>query len=119
MDYNDELELKYGNTKEFKEYKSKNYKKEDFKRFEEEQKIIFEKFAHLMNNNSTNFEIYKQIEIWQNYITNNFYHCDDNMLKSLADTYITDDRFKENIDKYNNGLTSFLNQKIYEYLEQK
>jgi hypothetical protein len=56
---------------------------------------------------------------WKNHITKYYYDCSDEILNGLADMYIYDKRFKNNIDKHGQGTTQFLSDAIKIYCEQK
>ena len=53
----------------------------------------------------------------QNYITENYYTCTDEILKGLGQMYVADDRFKNNIDKYAIGTAEFVSIAICKYNE--
>ena len=52
---------------------------------------------------------------WKEHITKYYYECTDDMLAGLADMYVNDIRFKENIDKYKTGLAEFISDAIMNY----
>ena len=51
----------------------------------------------------------------QDYITQNFYTCGDEILAGLGKMYIADERFKENIDQNGIGTTDFASKAIEIY----
>ena len=52
----------------------------------------------------------------QNHITNNYYNCSNEMLNNLGCLYVSDIRFKENIDKVaGNGTSEFVSEAIKYY----
>ena len=51
----------------------------------------------------------------QNYITENFYTCTNEILASLGQMYVADERFKNNIDKHSVGTTEFVSKAIEEF----
>ena len=51
----------------------------------------------------------------QNYITENFYTCTNEILKGLGQMYVADERFKENIDKHFEGTAQFISKAIEIY----
>ena len=51
----------------------------------------------------------------QNYITENYYTCTDEILAGLGQMYVTDERFKNNIDQYALGTATFVDQAIATY----
>ncbi|MGN1123787.1 MAG: TipAS antibiotic-recognition domain-containing protein, partial [Eubacterium sp.] len=44
-------------------------------------------------------EAQRLIKKLQNFITDNYYTCTDEILKGLGEMYVSDERFKNNIDK--------------------
>ena len=55
----------------------------------------------------------------QNFITQNFYTCTDEILAGLGNMYVADERFKKNIDKYGEGIAEFASEGIRIYVENK
>ena len=51
----------------------------------------------------------------QKHITDNFYTCTKEILSSLGQMYIFDERFTWNIDKHGVGTAEFVNKAIIEY----
>ena len=51
----------------------------------------------------------------QNFITQNFYTCTDEILRGLGVMYTADERFKENIDKNGDGVAEFVSSAIGSY----
>ena len=51
----------------------------------------------------------------QDYITENFYHCTDDILAGLGQMYACDERFKNNIDKCGEGTAEFVSKAIEVY----
>ena len=53
----------------------------------------------------------------QDYITENYYTCTDEILKGLGQMYVADERFKNNIDKYAAGTAEFVSEAIKVHYE--
>ena len=51
----------------------------------------------------------------QNYITENCYTCTNEILSGLGQMYVTDERFKDNIDKHGVGTAEFVSKVIKIY----
>ena len=49
------------------------------------------------------------------HITANYYTCANEILASLGKMYVTDERFKKNIDKYGEGTAEFAANAITVY----
>ena len=54
----------------------------------------------------------------QAYITENFYACTTAILAGLGQMYVTDERFKNNIDKHGEGTAAFISEAIEIYCAQ-
>ncbi|MBR1532311.1 MAG: TipAS antibiotic-recognition domain-containing protein [Eubacterium sp.] len=51
----------------------------------------------------------------QDYITENYYTCTDEILAGLGQMYVADERFKSNIDKYADGNAEYASEAIELY----
>ncbi|MBR0542050.1 MAG: MerR family transcriptional regulator [Clostridia bacterium] len=117
--YKSETKEKWGNTKAYAEFseKTKDYSKERFADINTGLECIFRDFAELMKNGAEadSAEAQALVKKLQDYITENYYTCTDEILKGLGKMYIADDRFKNNIDKYATSTAEFASQAIYDY----
>lgn len=111
--YADEAKKKWENTAAYKEFAEKhsdsNVKTEEF------MQIFAEigKIKHLEPDSQT---VQSMIKKLQNFITENYYTCTDDILKGLGQMYIADERFKNNIDSTGgNGTAEFTAQAINTY----
>ena len=52
---------------------------------------------------------------WQDFITENYYTCTNDILVGLGEMYVADERFKDNIDKHGDGTAQFMNNAIKVY----
>lgn len=55
----------------------------------------------------------------QTHIMGNYYTCTDEILAGLGKMYISDERFKKNIDKYGGEIAEFASEGIRIYVEKK
>lgn len=94
--YAAEAKQKWGHTKEYKEYEQKHFDPAD--KTDELMQIFSEigKIKHLPPDCEEAQNLIKKL---QNFITENYYTCTDEILKGLGQMYISDERFKNNIDK--------------------
>ena len=117
--YKNEAKERWGNTDAYKEYsqKSKGYSKEKFNALGEGMEKVLEEFAICMNSGATfdSEEAQKLVKKLQNYITENFYTCTNEILASLGQMYVADERFKNNIDKHSVGTTEFVSKAIEKF----
>lgn len=118
---NAEVKAKWGNTKAYAEFteKTKDYSKERFDDINSGLEYIFRDFAELMKSGAEpNLpEALALVKRLQNYITENYYTCTDEILKGLGQMYIDDERFKNNIDKHAIGTAKYVSKAIRLYCE--
>ena len=55
----------------------------------------------------------------QDYITENYYTCTDEILAGLGQMYVADERFKSNIDKYADGTAEYVSKAIAIYTKRQ
>lgn len=111
--YADEAKRKWENTAAYKEFAEKHSDSDD--KTEEFMQIFAEigKIKHLEPDSQT---VQSMIKKLQNFITENYYTCTDDILKGLGQMYIADKRFKNNIDSAGgNGTAEFTAQAINTY----
>lgn len=117
--YESEVKEKWGNTNAYKESKSKlrNQSDEEIKKTGDDMMDIFRRFG-LIKTEPINQESLNLVEELQQFITDHYYKCDNKILLGLASMYITDERFKTNIDKEGGiGTAEFVNSCIIDYLK--
>ena len=114
-----EVKEKWGATSAYKEYaeRTKNHSKERWNDLVEGMDHIMAEFAVCMRNEETpdSVEAQKLVKILQNYITENYYLCTNEILAGLGQMYIADERFKNNIDKHADGTADFICKAIEVY----
>ena len=120
--YETEARERYGNTAAYIEHeqKTKNYTKEKWSEANDGLMAIFAEFATLKNNgfavNSP--EVQSLVGKLQDFITQNYYTCTDEILAGLGKMYVADERFKKNIDKYGEGTAEFVSDSISIYTKR-
>lgn len=99
--YSDEVKEKWENTSEYKEYeeKSKNRTEEEFENINDRLINIFVEIGCLKHLSVEAEKVQEKIDELKNFITNNYYNCTNEILYSLGQMYVNDERFKENIEK--------------------
>ena len=119
--YKAEAKEKWGNTEAYAEYseKAKGYSKERFADINTGLEYIFRDFAELMQSGvePDSSEAQALVKKLQDYITENYYTCTDEILAGLGQMYVADERFKNNIDKYASGTAEFASKAIRIYCE--
>ena len=118
-----EVKERWGNTDAYAEFneKTKNYSKERFADINTGLEYIFRDFAELMKSGaaSDSSDAQALVKKLQNYITENYYTCTDEILAGLGQMYVADERFKSNIDKYADGTAEYASKAIAIYTKRQ
>ena len=118
-DYKTEVCERYGNTSAYSEHeqKTKNYTKEKWVEANNCLMTIFAEFSARMKKgvSADSAEAQMLVAKLQAHITENYYTCTDEILAGLGKMYVTDERFKKNIDKYGGGTAEFAADAIEVY----
>ncbi|MBO5494626.1 MAG: MerR family transcriptional regulator [Eubacterium sp.] len=121
--YKFETKEKWGNTKAYAEFenKTKDYSKERFADINSGLEHTFCAFAELMQSGAEPISAEAQalVKKLQDYITENYYTCTDEILAGLGQMYVADERFKSNIDKYADGTAVFVSKTIAIYTKRQ
>ena len=115
--YKKEAKEKWGNTDAYKESleKTKDYSDEKWTSITSGMDDMFAEFSECMKNSPDKAKgLVKKL---QDYITENFYNCTDEILKGLAEMYVLDERFKNNIDKHADGTAEFVRDSVRKYVK--
>ena len=114
--YENEARERWGNTVSYHEHeqKTKNYTKEDWTQANDGLMAIFAELAMCKNNGASadSTEVQAFVAKLQAHITDNYYTCTNEILAGLGKMYVTDERFKNNIDKYGEGPANFVSEAI-------
>ena len=115
--YAEEIKERWGETEAYKESENKTskYSQDKWANLEEEADAIFKEFSVIKNEAENGEKAQALVKKWQVYITKNYYNCTKEILAGLAEMYIGDERFKNNIDKYSEGTAEFMSKAIKEY----
>ena len=120
--YETEAKRRWGETDAYKEQaeKTANYTKDQWQNVNDGLMTVFAKFAECMKDGHTTDSAEAQVLVkeLQNYITENYYTCTDEILAGLGQMYVADERFKENIDKRTPGTAAFVSQAISAYCKK-
>ena len=118
--YDLEIKQSFGNTDAYKEHaeKTTDYSKDKWQEVNDGLMEIFAKFAECMKNGNTadSDEAQALVKELQDYITENYYTCTNQILAGLGQMYIADERFKNNINKNGNGTAEFVSTAIENYI---
>ena len=121
--YKSEARDRYGSTDAYHEHeqKTKNYTKEKWAEANDGLMAIFAEFAACKDSgvSADSAEAQALVAKLQAHITENYYTCTEEILAGLGKMYVTDERFKKNIDKYGDGTAEFAAEGIRIYVENK
>ena len=116
-----EVKEKWGNTASYNEYieKTKAYSKEKYEMLTDEMNKIFNDFSLCMKNNEMPYSTKAQMLVkkLKEFITNNYYECTNDILVNLGQMYISDERFKNNIDKHGINTAEYINEAIESFIK--
>ena len=120
--YSSEARERWGDTDAYREHehKTKNYTKEKWAEANDGLMAIFAEFSACKNSgvSADSAEAQALVAKLQAHITANYYTCTDEILAGLGKMYITDERFKKNIDKYGEGTAEFASEAIAIYCQE-
>ena len=118
--YKAEAKEKWGQTQAYREYEEKNYSKQKQDALAEGMDCIMAEFALCMRNSAEpdSAEAQNLVKMLQDHITENYYHCTNQILAGLGQMYVADERFKNNIDKHADGTAAFICEAIEVYCHQ-
>lgn len=116
--YANEVKEKWGNTNQYKEYeeRSENKTKQEFENINAGLMDIFLELGDLKHLSVENEKVQEKIKLLQEFITENYYICTNEILYSLGQMYVNDERFKKNIDNASgDGTAEFVSKAISVY----
>lgn len=120
--YQAEAQKKWGQTSAYQQHteKTKEYSKDKWNALAEDMDHIMAQFAICMKDGQAADSQTAQelVAMLQNHITENYYHCTASILASLGQMYVTDERFKRNIDQHGDGTAAYICQAIAVYCRQ-
>ena len=118
-EYKAEAEKRWGKTEEYREFgeKTKDYKGEQWNEVNAGMDRIFRRFSKLREEGFApdSDEAVKTAEALQSFITEHCYTCTKQVLSCLGQMYVSDERFKKNIDKHGEGTAGFAAEAIRAY----
>lgn len=118
-EYEIEANERFGNTDAYIEYaeKTAGYDKIKWQQVNDGLNVVLSEFAVCMQSGHTADSDKVQILVneLKMYITDNYYTCNNEILKGLGKMYVADERFKANIDKHAVGTAEFVSKAIEFY----
>lgn len=100
-EYTKQAKERWGQTREYQEFEQKNQNRstEDMKHISQELRELFAEFGQLKERNPVSEKVQEKVKYLQNFISEHFYTCTPEILKSLGEMYAAGGEFTENIDK--------------------
>lgn len=116
-EYAKQAKESWGNTKEFKEFekKQKNRSDEETKMVNQQLMMIFAEFGKIKTEKYESEEAQNLVKKLQNFITDNFYNCSNEILSGLGKMYASGGDFTKNIDEFVGEGTAVFVDKAIEY----
>lgn len=118
--YADEVKSRWGNTDAYAQSKERTdkYTKQDWENALNKSNEIFKRFAEHVNESPDSKDVQDLVEEWRTFITESYYDCTKEILASLGQMYVSDERFMNNINKFGNGTAEFMSQAIGIYCKK-
>lgn len=118
--YKAEAKAKWSETKEYQEYVQKQKSGYDFSEATSQMTNLFIEIGALTQLSPADKAVQEKIGDLQNIITSNYYTCSAEILRGLGQMYVSDERFKHNIDKVGGeGTAEFVKQAIEIYCSKE
>lgn len=120
--YEAEIKAKWGNTKAYQEYMQKDIARNggSYSKAANQLLTMFSELGKLKHLNPDVDEVQNKIAGLQQFITENYYVCTNEILSGLGEMYVCDERFRNNIDKAGgDGTADFVRQAIVVYCSKK
>ena len=119
-EYHEEVKRRYRDTHAYKEFQEKQSERNnEFPDIDKKAREIFGNIASCMELPPSCEKVQYYISLWQNFITENYYNCTDEILQGLASMYVEDERFKKYINSISNNLAQYINDAINFYCVSK
>lgn len=119
--YKEEVKAKWGHSKAYREYEQRasSQSEHNYDKFADEIMSLFTKLGALKQFHPTDKAVQEKVAVLQSYINENFYTCNNEILKELGEMYVCDERFKKNIDHFGGeGTAEFVRQAISVYCDK-
>ncbi|MCQ2752385.1 MAG: TipAS antibiotic-recognition domain-containing protein [Coriobacteriales bacterium] len=119
-DYDVRAKQIWGNTKEYKESQEKmsGMSKVDKQNLSEDFMHLFAEFSELKEFDPASPKVQTQVKKLQDYISEHFYKCSDEVLAGLGQMYAAGGEFTENIDRVGGlGTAQFTADAIFQYIK--
>ncbi len=122
-EYNAEAQEKWGASQAYKEHaeKTKDYSRQKWDDLAAGTDQIMADFAVCMKNGNAPDSAASQslVKALQDHISENYYSCTNQILASLGQMYVLDERFRNNIDQHGTGTAQFICHSITAYCRSR
>jgi MerR family transcriptional regulator, thiopeptide resistance regulator len=116
FDHAEEAEQRWGDTESYKESarRTKRYGKAEWDAIRSEGDAVFARFAELMAEGAApaDARVRDAVIAHRDHITRWFYPCSVEMQRGLAEMFVADVRFTQNIDRVAAGLARYIHAAI-------
>lgn len=119
--YKAEVKEKWGHTEAYREYEQRavSQSKHNYDRLADEMMSLFAEFGVMKQLPPADKTVQEKVAALQSYINENFYTCNNEILKGLGEMYVCDERFKKNIDRFGGeGTAEFVGRAISIYCDK-
>ena len=116
--YAHEIKEKWSDTSQYKEFeqKNKNKSEQELESINDRFMSVFTDLGALKHLSVDDEKVQEKIKLLQDFITNNYYKCTNEILNGLGQMYVNDERFKKNIDNAGGeGTAKFVYEAISVY----
>lgn len=114
--YKAQARNRWGDTDAYQEHaeKTKHYSEDTWNGLAGQMNDIFAAFAASMKNGNApdSAEAQNLAKRLQDHISENYYHCSHEILAGLGQMYVSDARFRHNIDRHADGTAAFVCETI-------
>lgn len=120
-EYSKRAKEQWGNTSEYKEFEEKSEcrSKEEEKSVADNMMKLFAEFGQIKSQDPSSEAAMQKVRELQDYITEHYYNCTPQILKSLGKMYAAGGEFTENIDKAGGeGTADYVSKAIDIYSER-
>lgn len=118
--YAAEAEARWGKTQAWAQSKTRMaaYTEADRAKLDEQSNEIFRRFAALRGAAPASSEVQAAVDDWQNFITDHWYDCTEEILQGLGKMYTADERFRKNLDRFGPGTADLMSAAIAAHIEK-
>lgn len=118
--YVQEAKQRWGDTEAYaqSEKKTKQYTDKDRQRVNRRSDEIMQMFAERVGENPASAQVQGLVRQWQEFITEAYYDCSEEILAGLGEMYLADERFIKNIDQFGEGTAELMSRAIAIYCDE-